>query len=325
MPKLILTGITSFVGHHLALGFAAAGWEVTGVLSRPRSAYDGVQRQRLAGLPASVELQTLDLRDTPALQGLAYAVRPALWVHHAAHARDYAGFEFDLAAACSVTLLPLYSLYPVLQAVGCHGVLLTGSSMEYSDSEQPGCEVDACAPATPYGLSKLAETLAALQLGTRYELPTRVARLFIPFGPLDAPGKLISYALGQLQEGRSVDLSPCAQQRDFLHVDDVVAAFLGLAGDLNRGGAEVVNVCRGEAVPLRTVLEALAELVGAPRELLRFGQRPMRPGEPPVSYGDNSKARHLLGWNPTPLAISLRRLVGELTDAPAPAGARRTS
>ena len=45
----------------------------------------------------------------------------------------------------------------------------------------------------------------------------------------------------------------------------------------------------------------IANRLGASRALLGFGKRPMRPGEPEISYGSCDKARKMLGWRPETL------------------------
>jgi nucleoside-diphosphate-sugar epimerase len=57
------------------------------------------------------------------------------------------------------------------------------------------------------------------------------------------------------------------------------------------------------------LLLAMAKSVGREPALLRFGAIPMRPGEPPISFGDNSKAQQLLNWQPRAAENSVRELL----------------
>lgn len=295
MGKVVVTGVTSFVGIHLARTFAAAGWEVVATHSRPFPAYDGIQMLRLAALPSRSEI--LDLRDADAVASFVAAERPDLWIHHAGHATNYGSLDYDLMGSLAVNAAPLPGLYRALAEVGCRGVLISGSSMEYASSDQPNRETDVCWPDTPYGLSKLAETLASRQQSLRFGVPTRVARIYIPFGALDNPKKLLAQVVEGLRRNEPVPLSPCTQSRDFIGVSDLAIGYLSLAADLDRGGFDVVNLCSGIAMPLAALLTALAGRLGADPALLQFGAIPMRPGEPAVSVGDPAKARALMGWS----------------------------
>ncbi len=307
--RVVVTGISSFVGFHLARAFAGSGWEVVATHSRPLDSYVGIQRLRLGRVAPVARTEALDLRDAGAVAALVARERPSLWVHHGGHAVAYASPDYDLTESLAVNLAPLAGLYRALADAGCGGVLVTGSSAEYSAAESANCEDDACWPDTPYGLSKLAETLAARQHCLRFGVPTRVARLYIPFGPLDNPAKLLAQAVEALAAGRKLDLSPCLQRRDFIGVEDVARGTLALAGDCGRGGFDLFNLCSGTATPLRDLLLGLARRMGADPGLLRFGAIPMRPGEPATSYGANAKACDRLGWVPNSLDRSLDGLL----------------
>lgn len=318
MRTAVITGVSSFVGCHLAKEFAAQGWAVTATLTLPRDRYEGIRAERLKWIGDSVKSwQTLDLRDEKSASDLIGRIKPDLWIHHAGFAVDYGSLEYDLNTGHAVNVAPLTYIYEELAKARCGGVIVTGSSMEYSDTVQACDESDVCKPTTPYGQSKLEETQTAEKLSKNYNVPTRVARLFIPFGPLDAPDKVLPYVIENLRKGKTVDLSPCTQRRDFLYVGDVVKAYGLLAGDLKRGGFEIFNACSGEAVAVRSLIEMIADRLGASRDLLGFGKRAMRPGEPPVSYGSCDKARTMLGWRPGTLDEGIAEFLG------IEAGARR--
>lgn len=300
MGKVVVTGTTSFVGVHLARAFAQAGWEVIATHSRGRDEYDGIQAQRLDAA-SGCTLARLDLRDGEGMAAFVRDVRPDLWVHHAGHATDYGSPDYQLMASLAVNVAPLPALYRALAESGCGGVLVSGSSMEYAASPDANREDETCWPDTPYGLSKLAETLAARQQCLRFGVPTRVARIYIPFGGLDNPRKLLSQVVEGLRRGERVKLSPCRQKRDFIAVGDLAEGYLALARDLERGDFDVFNLCSGTATPLMELLVSLARRMDVDPALLEFGAIPMRPGEPEVSYGCADKARTTLGWSARPV------------------------
>lgn len=297
---IVVTGVSSFVGCHLANAFSKRGWSVVATISRPRADYQGIQARRLASLSCQESLEVLDITHENDTRDFIAKWKPVVWLHHAGFATDYASYNYDLKKATTVNVEPLFYIYDELQKQKASGVVVTGSSMEYSSTDNLCSEDDACFPAFPYGLSKLTETLAALQLSSKTGLPTRVARLFIPFGPLDSEKKLFSVVLQKLKEKMPIDLSPCTQQRDFSYVEDVVEAYVLLVEDLAKGGGSVFNISSGRPTSLRTLLEIVTHQLKVPHRLLRFGQQPMRPGEAMVSYGSNDKLKNL-GWKPRSL------------------------
>ena len=310
MANVIVTGTSSFVGCHLARAFAEAGHTVTATYSRPRGTYGGIRADRLTYAAERADLAQLDFTDAEAVALLAERLKPDVWVHHAGYATDYASPDYNMGKAAAINLAPLDAIYEAMARMG-GGVLITGTNAEYPDSRDKVAEDTPGEPATPYGRAKLAETLRARELSERHAVPTRVARLFLPFGRLDNPAKLLAKATEALQTGTPIALSPGTQRRDFIGIGDVCALWLLLADDLKRGGFEIFNACSGEATELRTLLCTIADTIGADRSLLDFGAHPIRPGEPEVSLGDNDKARRLLGWSPRPLAQAVREdLIG---------------
>jgi GDP-4-dehydro-6-deoxy-D-mannose reductase len=305
VADIVITGVSSFVGHHLARFWALRGHHVIGTISRPRDQYEGIEAKRIGAIEPFVEIFGLDLREPRDTAVLVDRRAPSLWIHHAGFATDYGSLDYDLELAHVINVAPLAALYGALRGGRC-GVIITGSSAEYAAVDIGNRESDACAPDTPYGLSKLTQTLRARQFAGQTGVPTRVARLFIPFGQLDNPRKLLSQAVMKLGAGEPIALSPCAQQRDFLGIGDMCAAYEVLADDLVNGGFEIFNVASGTPVVLRDFLCEIADRLDAPHSLLRFGAIEMRPGEPPISFADVSKVTQL-GWAPSQLGDAIDR------------------
>ena len=266
--------------------------------------YDALRRARLDHAATVARLVRNDLRDRESTLALVEKEAPALWVHHVGYTTNYTQPDFDWIGALETTALPLSFLYPVFRECGA-SVIVTGTDQEYGASDHLNREEDVCRPNTPYGLSKLAEGAAARQLSLLHAVPTRLARVYLPFGRLDNPRKLLPQLIEALREGRTMDLSAGEQRRDFLGIADLCAAYIALANDMGRTMFDIFNVSSGEPTQLRTLLETLSDEMGADRALLNFGALPMRPGEPPLSCGDASKARDLLGWQARPLARAI--------------------
>jgi nucleoside-diphosphate-sugar epimerase len=306
MATVVVTGVTSFVGLHLAQDHVRRQNRVVAVTSRPRAAYDGIRARRLKELDGKVEFAQVDLTDRAAVAALIEKTQPTLWLHHAGFADAYGSLDYDIAAGFAVNVVPLTHLYQSLAGGAC-GVVVTGSSAEYSSSDSANSEDDMCWPDTPYGIAKLAETLRARQLAERHGVPTRVARLYIPFGLMDNPEKLLAQVVDGLRAGQSIDLSPCSQRRDFLGISDLCAGYQALENDLPRALFDVFNICSGRAIELREFLLSIAARIKADPALLGFGKRTMRPGEAAVSFGANERAARLLGWRPAELAAAIDR------------------
>jgi nucleoside-diphosphate-sugar epimerase len=309
--RAVITGVSSFIGWHLAQFFSREGWEVIGTLSKELLAYTGLHRERVQALAsAGIALIKLDITDGELTRAFIRERRPSLWINHAGWAKNYAGRDYDLETAARLNHASLRPIYQTLAETGCSGFLLTGSGMEYSNTDAPHAEDEACWPDIPYGFSKLGQTILCRQLAQEFGIRTRVARVFIPFGPGDAPQKVLSSVARGLASNQAIDLTPCEQIRDFLHVYDACSGYNKLVCDLSRDSLfDIFNLCSGQPVRLRDLLLLLATVGGWDADLLRFGALPMRPGEQNFQAGDATKSAAILHWRARDLTEMLRDFI----------------
>jgi GDP-4-dehydro-6-deoxy-D-mannose reductase len=81
--------------------------------------------------------------------------------------------------------------------------------------------------------------------------------------------------------------------RDFLHVADVVEAYVAL---LERGApGEVYNVCSGEGSTVRELAATVLQRLGVSADIATDPAR-ARPVDVPVLVGSNQKLRRVTGW-----------------------------
>ncbi len=183
----------------------------------------------------------------------------------------------------------------------------TGYVYGACDPKRPAREDDPLPPpggSGVYGDSKRAaeEWLAA------QEFPVIVARAFNHTGPEQTQAFAVpafAAQVIQIERGAQSELrvGNLEAARDFLDVRDVVRAYAGL---MQAGQAGIVNVCSGEAVPMRDVLDMLCAQSPAVIPITTDPSR-MRPADIPVSVGDHSRLSALTGWQPqVPLADTLR-------------------
>jgi len=297
MKKILITGISSFIGYHLAKYFSGLSYEVTGTVSKKLREYEqrSIQAKRLNNLK-EVNIFKLDMRDNQSLKNTIQDVKPDYCIHHAGYTQNYGSFEYDIDQAFEINVRPLYALYKELTDVGCKGVIITGTNAEYSDCDLANMENDNCMPTTPYGLSKLNETLSAYQLSKFFNLPTRISRVYIPFGAMDSPNKLFPYLINLLKQNRTVDLSPGLQKRDFIYIKELVRIYFSLLLDLETGNFEIFNACSGAPIRLKDFICLICEKLGKETKLLDFNARQMRPREPRISYGNTNKLSTMLNY-----------------------------
>lgn len=161
-------------------------------------------------------------------------------------------------------------------------------------------------PSSPYSSSKASSDHLALAWHTTYGLPVAVSNCSNNYGPWQYPEKLLPLMILNAMEGRELPVyGDGLQVRDWLHVDDHVAALVAIA----ERGKPGQRYCIGgscERVNLKVVEQVcdavdalLSRPQGAARELIRHVTD--RPGHDRRYAIDSSKMRREMGWNPSHL------------------------
>lgn len=309
---VIITGVVSFLGFHLAVAFAKANYRVIGTCFTPPHQLDRLRGDRLAGLRKhAIETRLLDIRDFDAIQRLVESEMPDVWVQQAGIGRDFALPSYNLTRADEINIEALDGIFAALAGTGST-LILTGSGMEYGLAPPPCAEDALCRPRTPYGTNRLRATMRAGQLSRHYKLRTRVARIFTVFGELDSPDRLVTRLTDSLANGRSVSIAPNTS-RDICDVRDVARAYVRLAED--HPGLElfeIFNLCRGASTPLRELALLLAALLDKDEALIRESAAMIRPDELAVLSGDSVKARMKIDWSASSLMGGLTRVIEQM-------------
>lgn len=178
-------------------------------------------------------------------------------------------------------------------------VVTAGSNAEYAAAERDRREDSPLESAKLYGATKAAGGLLAASTAVAREAPFAHLRYFNVYGPGEAPHRLLPSVYRGLAAGERVALSTGEQIRDFIHLEDVVAATLHAVDTLRSGkrppGA-AFNVCRGTGESVGTLARMVCRHMGADESLLGFGDLPMRPDDIPRLVGDPEALAGWTGW-----------------------------
>ena len=298
--RVLITGLTGFVGSHLADYLVSRGDVELFGTHRWRSRMDNIEHLR-----GRITLVECDLRDPTAARRALAAVRPPRVFHLAA--QSYVPTSWLMPAE---TLLPnVQAQLNVFEAVRDLGlqaqIHIAGSSEEYGlvqPDEVPIREENPLRPLSPYAVSKVAQDLLAYQYWRSYGLHTVRTRGFNHSGPRRGEVFVTSNFARQIAEiekglrGPVIHVGNLESVRDFTDVRDMVRAYW-LALEHGEPGA-VYNICSGKGYPIRQVLETLLALAQVKVEIREDPER-MRPSDVPVLVGDCSRFRRITGWAPT--------------------------
>jgi GDP-4-dehydro-6-deoxy-D-mannose reductase len=327
----IVTGALGFVGPYLVESLLAAGEAVVGLdLPQPAGGLParrgtftreddapGAGTARYTGPAGAWDCALQPLEDGPALAELIARVRPQAVYHLAARSSAAASFA-DPRGVVLGNLAGVLSLLEAVRALPAAErpvVVVAGSAEEYGTAAgaQPCGEEDPVLPASPYAVSKAAQTLLCRQYHRAWGVPVIVARAFSHTGPGQDTRFVFPSFAAQIAAAERDECAPelwvgnLTAERDFLDVRDVVAAYRALR-DRGRPG-EVYNICSGRALTIRDGLEILLGAAHLPLVVRQDPDR-LRPVDVPRLVGDPAKLRRETGWEPAcDFARTLRALL----------------
>jgi GDP-4-dehydro-6-deoxy-D-mannose reductase len=290
--RILVTGISGFLGRHLAEALRDRGDEVFGTFVGPAPGVPGITAEEV------------EILDGSALLRLLATWQPEVIIHLAALAHVGSSWQ-ALAEYHRVNVLGTEVL---LQAAGGRRVVFASSAEVYGlvpESEQPIDEDRVVAPASPYALTKAAAELLVLARGGV------VARCFNMVGPGQSPTFALPAFAHQLrkmvsgEQEKVLKVGNLTARRDFVHVRDGVLALMVLAEKAPEAG--VFNVASGQAWSIADALKILVRISGLAVTVEEEASR-LRPVDIPLLLGRSQRLR-ALGWEPQ---HSLREALSEL-------------
>jgi len=197
-----------------------------------------------------------------------------------------------------------YLLLEACRAVGgaiCRIVVASSDKAYGSHDALPYREDFPLQPTFPYDVSKACTDMIARSFAATYGLPIAVTRLANVYGGGDLNwSRLIPDSCRSLIAGEPPVLrSDGSPQRDYLHVDDAVDAYLAIAASLDRAElrGRAWNAGWGAPVSAREVVDRLIAVSGRDVEPDVRGTGTPH-GEIDRQYLDSSAIRAELGWEP---------------------------
>ena len=300
--RVLVTGITGFVGGHLADHLLDAGDEVVGLSTSGR--WPG----GLAHLADRVEVERCDLAHI-AERDLADRIghhRPEAIYHLAAQANPQASFA-DPRGTWALNLGGTLTLLEAVRAAGLRPrVVLVGSGVCYGNPAPEFLPVNESCPLrpnNPYAASKGAADLLGVQHFLAHGTEVVIARPFNHAGPRQSPTYVLGGLARQVAEVEAgvkerVEVGNLEVVRDFLDARDVVRAYRLLAtADRARVAGEIFNVGRGAGTKLLDALEILRGLARVP-VAVHVDPARVRPVDQPLLVADPGKLRAATGWAP---------------------------
>ncbi|HEM62173.1 MAG TPA: NAD-dependent epimerase/dehydratase family protein [Chloroflexi bacterium] len=286
--KVLVTGGAGFIGSHVVDALIQEGHDVVVV--------DDLSSGKREHVDPAAKLYQLDIRD-PQLREVFLLERPEQVNHHAAHV-DVRGSVADPLFDAQVNILGSLNLLETAREHGVDSFIYasTGGAVYGEPSYLPCDEAHPVTPICPYAVSKLAVERYVAYYGHAYGLRFTILRYPNVYGPRQDPfgeaGVVAIFARQMLQGEQVVINGSGEQERDFVYVDDIVAANLLALDDPN---GEIYNLGAGVETSINQLFAIMKRLSGYARDPI-YG--PTKPGETFKIYLDATKAGRQLRWRP---------------------------
>ncbi len=300
-----------FIGSNLAIALASAGAEVTVVDALVPT--HGGDRANLEDAPERIDVIEAGVDDVGAVRDAAATAEVIFnLAGQVSHVESMARPRFDLEVNTGSQL----GFLEILREAGSTAVVVYTSTRQIFGHPRylPVDEDHPVSPVDVNGISKSATEQLHLLYSELYGIRASSVRLTNVYGPRqrlrdDLQGFLPIFVRRALSGEPITVFGEGAQERDCLYVDDVVECLLLTARSTEAPG-EVFNVGNDERLSLRSIAEAIVSAASSgsvesvpwphDRDAIDIGSY----------YGDSSKAKRLLGWEPrTPFADGIARTI----------------
>ncbi len=307
MKKILITGVTGFVGQYLADNLLSQkNIEIHGTYFSD----EGLSRLSNARL---LHLKKVDLTVKQDVFDLLYAVSPDEIYHLAAQTSPAESLKDPEKTLLTNTLSQLYMLEGLREMESKARFLTVSSADVYGlvgAEDLPVDEDTAFRPISPYAVSKITQDFLALEYFLSYQIDVVRVRAFNHIGPKQSAKFVVPMFAKQIAEIEKLGKEPVikvgnlAAKKDFSDVRDIVRSYILLMEKGESG--EVYNVGSGKSTQIQEILDILLSL-SAKKIKVEVDQELFRPIDVPEIRCDHTRISDLTGWKPEiPLQNTLK-------------------
>ncbi|MGQ3684461.1 MAG: NAD-dependent epimerase/dehydratase family protein [Candidatus Loosdrechtia sp.] len=288
--RILVTGGAGFIASHLVDRLITDGHQVIVV--------DNLSAGKKENVNPHAQFYPVDICDAAALEEVFRKERPEIVNHHAAHVNvrksvEMPVYDANINILGSLNLCELSKKYEIKKFIYAS----TGGAVYGEPLDLPVKETYPVEPLSQYGVSKHTVEHYLLVFYKLYGLNFTILRYPNVYGPRQSPhgeaGVIAIFSELILQRKRPVIFGDGTKTRDYVYVDDIIAANLLVMDSLGKGG--IYNLGWGKEISDLDVFLTVKRALKSEIEPV-FSQK--RPGEIDHISLDSSKATKELNWRP---------------------------
>lgn len=301
--RILLTGGAGFIGSHLSEALLRTNvklmiFDSLDDFYSPDAKKTNLGEMRRIG---AFDFEPLDIRDLDGMRRAVARTRPDSVIHLAARAGVRPSIE-QPSLYEQVNVSGTLNLLELSREFGVKRFVFGSSSSVYGMTSKAPFSEDHVEgrPISPYAATKLSAELLCYTYAHLFGIPMICLRFFTVYGPRQRPDLAIHKFTANIEAGKPITVfGDGTSGRDYTHVDDIVAGVLAALKHRPDPSIpvpfEIFNLGNSHPVTLLELLHALEKATGrkADRE-----EKPMQPGDVPLTWADISKAKRLLGYQP---------------------------
>src|SRR5437667_7963598 len=295
--RILVTGGAGFIGSHLVEKLLTLGNGVA-ILDDFNDFYDPqIKRANIAAVKNHAPVFQIDLRDNNTVRDLFHREKFDAIVHLAARAGvrpSIAQPQLYYDANVTGTL----HLLDAARTAGIERFIFASSSSVYGICKTVPFSEDFHLTQTisPYAATKIAGEFLCSTFSHLYQMRMIALRFFTVYGPRQRPDLAIHQFTRKIYAGQPIDqFGDGTPRRDYTYIDDIIQGTMA-ALDYEGPLFDIFNLGESETIPLKDLISAIENALEKKAKINRL---PEQSGDMPLTCADISKARKLLGYNPT--------------------------
>ena len=306
--RILVTGGAGFIGSHLVERLLAAGHTVA-ILDDFNDFYDPrLKHANIARFAKDVAVHHVDLRDDALVRNLFHREKFEVIAHLAARAGvrpsiQHPQLYYDTNVTGTLHLLEAARVTGLEKFIFASSSSVYGASKIVPFSENQGLTQTL----SPYAATKIAGEFLCSTYSHLYQVRVVALRYFTVYGPRQRPDLAIHQFTRRIYAGQPIEqFGDGTTRRDYTYIDDVIQGTMA-ALDYEGSRFDIFNLGESDTIQLKDLIVAIENALG---KKAKINQLPEQPGDMPLTCADISKARKLLGYNPTtPLSQGLPKFI----------------
>ena len=298
MIKILVTGIAGFIGSNLGEHLIKGDFKIIGIdnFDPFYNRTTKLNNLELLSKAPGFKFYEADIRDISSLRSVFNAEKPDIIIHLAAKAGIRPSLK-DPKAYYDVNVMGTLNILEMMKEFNISKMIFGSSSSIYGNNKKvPFSENDSVDnPISPYASSKKSCELLCHTYHHLYDFDIFCLRFFTVYGPRQRPDLAIHKFTKLIMEGNPIPFyGDGSTERDYTYIDDIVNGILGAMNNLN--GYDIFNIGESKTISLSKMVTTLENIIG---KIAILEKLPMQPGDVEKTYADISKAKQILGYNPT--------------------------